>query len=136
MRTPASVLDTGVLDSSSEMRRFGPDSDAGESQPQPLLRVETGRSAEEAERPVPQSVSPSMAGVPLLAVTTPLLALPPPQNGGSARVHLQFATPLLARALGRDPGTFVCAWLCVCVCACVFMAVCLCVCVCVCRPVC
>ncbi|KAG1658637.1 hypothetical protein FOA52_007571 [Chlamydomonas sp. UWO 241] len=106
MHTPASVLDTGVLDSTSTLWQLGPDSDDGDDvtqpPPQPVTTVETGRPAAgaEAARPPQPPVPPATAGVPLLAVTTPLLALP---RDSSARVHLQFATPLLAAALGVDP---------------------------------
>ncbi|KAG1674305.1 hypothetical protein FOA52_013494 [Chlamydomonas sp. UWO 241] len=93
MRTPCSILDNHILDSSSEMRQLDLDND-DESQPATTLHVETGQHTR-----VPL---PSMAGVPLLAVTTPWQALPL-HDGGNNRVHLQFATPLLAHALGRDP---------------------------------
>ncbi|KAG1680190.1 hypothetical protein FOA52_000303 [Chlamydomonas sp. UWO 241] len=56
-----------------------------------------GRVVKAPSRSAPRPVPPP--GVPLLSATCPLLALPP---GGSGRVHLQFATTLLARALGHD----------------------------------
>ncbi|KAG1671640.1 hypothetical protein FOA52_006871 [Chlamydomonas sp. UWO 241] len=88
MRTPCSVLD-----STSEMWQLDSDADAEPQPEQPTLHVETGRT------PV---ALPSLEGVPLLATTTPLQALPL-HNGGHDHVSMQFATPLLARALGRDP---------------------------------
>ncbi|KAG1677928.1 hypothetical protein FOA52_001346 [Chlamydomonas sp. UWO 241] len=94
MRTPCCILDNNVLDSTSDMWQLG-STDDDEVQPeQATLHIETGRRT-----PV---TLPSMAGVPLLAATTPLQALLP-HDGGHSRVHMQFATPLLARALGRDP---------------------------------
>ncbi|KAG1654720.1 hypothetical protein FOA52_006063 [Chlamydomonas sp. UWO 241] len=57
-----------------------------------------GRFAEAPPRGAPRPASPP--GVPLLSATCPLLALP---SGGNGRVHLQFATALLTRALGHNP---------------------------------
>ncbi|KAG1678182.1 hypothetical protein FOA52_016119 [Chlamydomonas sp. UWO 241] len=48
----------------------------------------------------PRSAPTPTPGVPLLSATCPLLAVP---AGGSGCVHLQFATALLARALGNNP---------------------------------
>ncbi|KAG1668079.1 hypothetical protein FOA52_010489 [Chlamydomonas sp. UWO 241] len=94
MRTPCCILD-----SSSDMWGLDLD-DADESQPAPMLHVETG--AHTGPQAHTHGAPPSMAGVPLLAVTMPLQALPL-HDGGHSCVLMQFATPLLARALGRDP---------------------------------
>ncbi|KAG1655272.1 hypothetical protein FOA52_007300 [Chlamydomonas sp. UWO 241] len=88
MRTPGSVLD-----STSEMWQLDSDADAEPQPEQSTLHVETGRT------PV---APPLLESVPLLTTTTPLLALPL-HNDGHDHVYIQFATPLLARALGRDP---------------------------------
>ncbi|KAG1665876.1 hypothetical protein FOA52_005365 [Chlamydomonas sp. UWO 241] len=91
MRTPCSVLD-----STSEMWQLGSDADAEPQPEQPTLHVETGAQARTRVSP------PSLERVPLLATMTPLQALPL-HNGGHDCVSMQFATHLLARALGRDP---------------------------------
>ncbi|KAG1664910.1 hypothetical protein FOA52_006256 [Chlamydomonas sp. UWO 241] len=94
MRTPCCILDNNVLDSTSDMWQLGSDDD-DEAQPeQASLHIETGQHT--------TVTLPSMEGVLLLAATTPLQALAP-HNSGHSRVHMQFATPLLARALGRNP---------------------------------
>ncbi|KAG1667530.1 hypothetical protein FOA52_013720 [Chlamydomonas sp. UWO 241] len=112
-RTPASVLDGAALDSSSVVwQPLGvPDGEdaSGEASP-PWLGAEaspgraqtspeeTGDTAEEGR---PHGTHPpSLEGVPLLAATTLLVALP--QSGGN-RVCVQFETPLLAHELGSDP---------------------------------
>ncbi|KAG1667643.1 hypothetical protein FOA52_004670 [Chlamydomonas sp. UWO 241] len=93
VRTPCSILDNDVLNSTSAMWQLADDDDDAQPE-QATLHVETGQRTPVA--------LPSMEGVPLLAVTTPLQALPL-HNGGHSCVRMQFATPLLARALGRDP---------------------------------
>ncbi|KAG1674304.1 hypothetical protein FOA52_013493 [Chlamydomonas sp. UWO 241] len=82
-----------ILDSTSELRQLTADDDA-ESQAATMLHVETGRRT-------PLALSPSTTGVPLLAATTPLQAMPM-HGGGNNCVHVQFATPLPAHAFGRD----------------------------------
>ncbi|KAG1657006.1 hypothetical protein FOA52_012007 [Chlamydomonas sp. UWO 241] len=93
---PKGMRTTGcILDSTSDMWQLGSDDDDESAPEQPTLHVETGGAC----TPV---APPAMEGVQLLVATTPLQALPPHDNGRS-RVSMQFATPLLARALGRDP---------------------------------
>ncbi|KAG1667531.1 hypothetical protein FOA52_013721 [Chlamydomonas sp. UWO 241] len=117
-RTPVSVLDEGAFDSSSVVwqplgQPGNDDSDASVEALPTRLGVETGPSraqttpvetgdAAELGRPLVHPASPpaALADVPLLAATTLLLALP---QSGRNRVRSQFATPLLAHALGHDP---------------------------------
>ncbi|KAG1678877.1 hypothetical protein FOA52_003545 [Chlamydomonas sp. UWO 241] len=80
-----------ILDSTSDMCQLGSDDGSAPKQ----LHVGTGQ----AHTPV---APPAMESVQLLVATTPLLALPS-HDGGRSRVSMQFATPLLARALGHDP---------------------------------
>ncbi|KAG1665621.1 hypothetical protein FOA52_011452 [Chlamydomonas sp. UWO 241] len=87
---------TRLLDGDAAMLQLG---GGGGAAPMELAFISAGgRFVEAPPRSAPRPVPPP--GVPLLSATCPLLALPP---GGSDRVHLQFGTALLARALGHDP---------------------------------
>ncbi|KAG1654904.1 hypothetical protein FOA52_003146 [Chlamydomonas sp. UWO 241] len=81
-----------VLDGDTAALQLG-----GSAAPAELAFIAAGGRFLEAP---PRSVPTPPSGVPLLSATCPLLALP---AGGSGHVHLQFATALLARALGDDP---------------------------------
>ncbi|KAG1671155.1 hypothetical protein FOA52_005409 [Chlamydomonas sp. UWO 241] len=83
-----------VLDGDAAVLQLG---GGGGAAPMELAFVTAGGRFTKAP---PRSAPTPLPGVPLLSVTCALLAVP---AGGSSSVHLQFATALLALALGNDP---------------------------------